>query len=98
MNENEKIKEEVIVEEETKQEVSTENETKKEGFLTKVKSKCTVENAKKAGKVLAFGALAGVIGYICGKNSSDDSCCEIYDCDWTDVTSDDNESSSESAE
>ena len=98
MNENEKIKEEVIMEEETKQEVSTENETKKDGFLTKVKSKCTVENAKKAGKVLVIGAVAGAIGYICGKKSSDDSYDEIYDCDWTDVTSDDNESSSESAE
>lgn len=95
MNENEKIKEEVINEEETKQEVIVEQ---KEGFFSKIKSKCTMENAKKAGKVLVIGAIAGTLGYICGKRSSDDSYDETYDCDWEEITLNDNESSSESAE
>ena len=99
MKENEKINEDVITEEDTKQEVSVETEGKKEGFFTKIKSKCTMENAKKAGKILVIGAVAGALGYICGKNSSDDSYDETYDCDWKEITpDDDNESSSESAE
>lgn len=98
MKENEKINEEVINEEETKQEVSVETEEKKEGFFSKIKSKCTMENAKKAGKVFVIGAIVGTLGYICGKNSANDSYDETYDCDWKEITPDDDESSSESAE
>lgn len=71
------------VEEEVKNtEVSENTEEVKEGFLTKAKAKAKIKgiNPKTAGKVVLFGAIAGIIGYAAGKKSSG-SDEDYYDSD-----------------